>query len=415
MSDTPARRAGPRTVLFIDHALTFGGSLVVTSLLAKYLDPERYRAVVVGEVDEDVLDHLFGRTATYYRIPRAYNYQHRSRLRELLGGDAPSPPMRVLRRLLHTVLRLGNLVYMVRVGRVIARERVDVIHHANGAILPFLRVFRKPLVGTMQGIPSGRFSPIDRRSLRDFGAFIMISEIVREAYIASGGRAEIAELMPNPCDPEPIPDELRSEARSQFGVLPGAKVVGLVGRVVPWKGQREFLAAAERVLAEVPEAVAMIVGDTVDGAVEYMKELRARAAASPHANRIVFTGYVQDMRRAYAVLDVAVHASIEPEPFGLVVIEAMGYGIPIVAANSGAPPEIVEDGVDGFLVDPRDTTALAAALKVLLTDDARRKRMADQGREKVFKKYHAKPYAERMQAIYDRILQDSIGTSDGRG
>lgn len=398
---------GVKTVLFIDHALTFGGSLIVTSHLARYLDPSRYRAVVIGEVDESVLHHLFARSARYYRIPRAYNYQDRARLRELLGGESPGLLTRVVRRALHSVLRLGNLVYMVRVARVVAREKVDIIHHSNGAILPFLRLFRRPLVGTMQGIPSEPLSPLHRRTLEDFGAFIMISEVVRQRYVATGGRAEIAELMPNPCDPEPISDELRATAREQFGLPADARVVGIVGRVVPWKGQREFLAAAERLLERVPDAFALIVGDTVDGADEYMRDLRSRASTSPHANRIRFTGYVQDMRRAYAVLDVAVHASIEPEPFGLVVIEALGYGIPIVAANTGAPPEIVDDGVDGFLVDPHDTDALAGALYSLVTDDELRRQMGERGKRKVFTTYHARPYSERMQAIYDRVLASS--------
>ena len=399
----PAGSSAPRTVLYVDDAMSYGGSLVVTALLAKYLDPKRYRAVVVAQVDQSVLHFLFGKTASYHRVPHTYNYLERVQMRDRWGGASAGLVTRALRYALHLVRHVADWRYQLRLAGVILRERVDLIHDSNGYVSPFLALLGRPMVGTLQGFTKP-YGWLQRMALRRFGAFIMISSAVRDHYIACGGRPEIVRLLPNPCDPQPITDELRERMRKKFGLRAGAKVFGIIGRVVEWKGQREFLAAALLVLAEIPDAVAMIVGDAADGTEAYFEELRSTAAASPFRDRVLFTGYVEETVGVYAVLDVAGHASITPEPFGLVVIEAPGHGVPIVAANDGGPLDIVEDGVDGFLVDPRDTRALASAISRLLRDDALRARVGAKGREKVMTKYHAKPYTEQVQTLYDGIL-----------
>ena len=379
--------------------------MVVTSLLVKYMDPRRYRAVVVGEAEDDVLQYQFGKIATYYRIRRAYGYHERLRLRQAFG-PRPIWTRRLLRGVLHRMRLLTNLPYHLRLAAVVLRERVDLIHHSNGLVRPFLALFGRPMVGTLQGLRERRLSLLQRLALKRFRLFIMISQVVHERYLAIGGRPEIAVLIPNPCDPTEIPEGLRTRARAELGVSRGAKLFGIVGRVVPWKGQREFLTAADKVLADNTNAVAVIVGDAADGADDYFDELRGMAAASPFADRIIFTGYVEDMKRIYAALDVAVHASIRPEPFGLVITEALGHGIPIVAAASGGPAEVVEHGVDGFLVDPTNAPAMAAAVSTLLSDDLLRGQMGQRGKEKAFSStYHAKPYAGRVQDLYDTIFE----------
>ena len=97
-------------------------------------------------------------------------------------------------------------------------------------------------------------------------------------------------------------------------------------------------------------------------------------------DRVDFTGHVDDVAAELATLDVVVHASTIPEPFGQVVIEAMAAGVPIIAADAGGPAEVVTDGVDGLLVAMGDVDALAGALTRMAGDPELRDRLADAGR-----------------------------------
>jgi glycosyltransferase involved in cell wall biosynthesis len=395
---------GIKTVLYIDDAVSFGGSLIATSLLIKHLDPQRYRPVVVGEAPGHVLEYLFSGHATVYRITRLFNYRSWIAVQHRLQSRTPVPVRVALNYLMTAVGSLLNLGYHLRLTRIILRERVDLIHHSNGTARPFLLLFHRPLVGTMAGLPKRRFSWLRRWIIGRHRKMIMISEVVRQGFVRSGGSPEITELIPNPTDPQVLGEGLREALCRRYDIPRDAKVFGIVGRVVPWKGQKEFLAAAERVLAEVPGSVAVIIGDAADGGDDYFAEVRSLAAESSFADRIRFTGYVERVNEIYGLLDVAVHASIQPEPFGLVIIEAMGHGVPIVAAASGAAPEIIEPGEDGFLADPTDPGLLAAAISRLLTDDDLRREMATRGKRKVREKYHAASYAKAVQAVYDEVL-----------
>jgi glycosyltransferase involved in cell wall biosynthesis len=148
----------------------------------------------------------------------------------------------------------------------------------------------------------------------------------------------------------------------------GHPTVGIVGRLQPWKGQEIFLRAAAR-LAEVRADLRfMVVGGAILGwEGSYPDDLRRRAADLRIADRVHFAGHQADVHSWYDALDVVVHASFE-EPFGLVLVEAMALGKPLVATNVGGPLEIVENGISGLLVPPGDPERLAEAVERILGD-----------------------------------------------
>ena len=389
-------------MLYIDEGTSFGGSLVVVSHLIRYL-PENYRAVVVSETDDELLEFLYPTAEGRYVVKRRFNYTHWDRVRPTIRKF----PTRILRSLLSMLVTivagLCNAGYYFRVWRIVRRHNVGLIHHANGASHLLLTFFGCANVATMQGIKTTSFSAAQRWAHQRMQSFVMISEAAREAYLRFGGREEITTTIPNPCDPKPVAVSEHAAIRERFGLKEGERSFAIFGRVVHWKGQKEFAQAALKVLEQVPNAKALIVGDAADGGRDYLDEVRAIIDASPHGERVIWTGYVADVHELYSVIDIAVHASIVPEPFGLVVIEPMGYGKPIVAANAGGPVEIVESGVDGYLVDPRDTDALASTITQLLTDDALRERIGAAAKAKVEAHYHARRYAEKISAIYEKI------------
>jgi glycosyltransferase involved in cell wall biosynthesis len=391
-------------LLYIDEGISFGGSLVVVSHLIRYLDPAAYRAVVVSETNEELLNQLYPNAASRHVIKRSFNYTDWDRVRPRIR-KLPTALLRSLVSLLMTIYAgLLNLPYYLKLWRLVRREEIDLIHHANGASHLVLTLMGCPYMATMQGIKTSAFSASQRWALRRMPKFLMISEAAHRAYVEHGGSSEIAETLPNPCDPRPVDVTQHDEIRRRYGISNDEKVFACFGRVVHWKGQREFAQAAVRVLEAMPRTRALIVGNAADGGEDYMNEVRAIVDASPHRDRVTFTGYVAAVDELYSVIDLAVHTSVVAEPFGLVVIEPMGFGIPIIAANAGGPTEIVADGVDGYLVDPRDTDALSERIERLLRDDELRARFGAAGFKKVEAQYHARRYTARMTDIYDEIL-----------
>lgn len=193
-----------------------------------------------------------------------------------------------------------------------------------------------------------------------------------------------------------------SAARS----LAEAPLIGLIGRISPWKGQHIFLQAAATVLYRFPRARFQIIGSALFNESEYEKQLHELVDSLGIRDSVEFTGFREDVTAAIADLDVVVHASTSGEPFGQVVIEGMVAAKPIVATNGGGIPEIVVDGVTGLLVPMGDSSAMAGAISRILEDPALASRMGRLGRQRVLEHFTVSTTAHRVRAVYDRLLQN---------
>jgi glycosyltransferase involved in cell wall biosynthesis len=140
-------------------------------------------------------------------------------------------------------------------------------------------------------------------------------------------------------------------------------VAGIVGRLAPWKGQDVFLRAFARAFPNGKQR-AIVVGAPLFGEVDiaYAERLRRLAAELDIDDRVEFRGYREDIAAELRAIDVLVHASTTPEPFGQVVVEGMTAQMPVVASRAGGPEEIISDGVDGMLYPLGDVRALAQIL-----------------------------------------------------
>lgn len=145
--------------------------------------------------------------------------------------------------------------------------------------------------------------------------------------------------------------------------------VGILGRLAHWKGQDVFLEAFARAFADRPEVEAVVIGGALFGEDDYERELVELADTPPLRGRVTFTGHVADPWPQLTGLDVLVHASRTPEPFGQVVVQGMWMGCAVVATTPGGPSEVITPGRDGMLVPCDDVPALAAALRHLGQDD----------------------------------------------
>lgn len=192
--------------------------------------------------------------------------------------------------------------------------------------------------------------------------------------------------------------------RQQYAIPYAAPLIGVVGRLRPWKGQARFLRAAARIARARPDAWFTIVGGTIlDADRSYARALQRMATDLGMIDRVVFTGQLADVRPALAAMDVFVHPG-DAEPFGLVTVEAMAMGKPVVAFSHGALPEIVEEGVSGLLAPPGDEEALAQAVLALLSDEEWRAAMGRAGRARVERAFTAGRMAAEVAAVLAACL-----------
>jgi len=155
--------------------------------------------------------------------------------------------------------------------------------------------------------------------------------------------------------------------RGRLGLPAAGRIVGMVGRLQRWKGVHVFLDAVAELHGAEPAIRAVVVGGEHETEPGYPAELRAQAVRLGIAYAVTFAGFQSNALEWMQAMDVVVHAS-DHEPFGIVVIEAMALGKPVVAGAAGGPAEIITDGVHGLLTPFGDSAALARAIQRLLAD-----------------------------------------------
>ena len=181
----------------------------------------------------------------------------------------------------------------------------------------------------------------------------------------------------------------------EYGLPEGSPIVGVIARLEPEKGHPTLIEAWPAVVAAVPDATLLVVGEGSrrDALEEQAKELGVE-------RRIVFAGRRDDVPAVTAALDVAVLPSYR-EALGLTVLEAMALSRPVVASSVGGIPEMVEDGVTGLLVPPRDPAALAAAIVRLLRDHPLADMLGRAGHDLVHERFCIELMVREVERIYD--------------
>jgi glycosyltransferase involved in cell wall biosynthesis len=205
----------------------------------------------------------------------------------------------------------------------------------------------------------------------------------------------------NPDDSVAPLDELSGLAPAPAGTIR----VGLVATFARWKGHEVFL----RALAALPAGVSVrgyVIGAPVyqtRGSQYSMAELRALAAQLGLAGRVGFTGFVDDVGAAMRALDIVVHASTQPEPFGLSIIEAMASRRPVIASRAGGAAEIVEASGAALFHRPGDAADLANQIAQLAGDSARRQCLGGAGRAAAERLFARPRLAQELIPIYERV------------
>ena len=195
-----------------------------------------------------------------------------------------------------------------------------------------------------------------------------------------------------------IDDSATARAAAFRSRLPGSPLVLYSGRLVERKGIRELLDAIPQVLDTTPNAYFVLAGGPPPLTGDEVAAQWLRPEHTAYRDRIHFTGWLspKDVYRWYAAADILVVPS-RYEPFGMVVLEGMLHGLPVIAAEVGGPADIIQQGRTGLLIPPRDVAALAAALRQLVENDEDRHRMGRAAAEEV-----------RLKWLWERLVPDML-------
>lgn len=386
-------------IAFIEQDAGIGGAEINLFYLFQGMNREVFHPVVIVPCEGPFTERLKELGVRYCIVPQAKLVSTSF----FLFGSKIFDPLAVLFDIfifLPTIWRISSFL---------RREQIDVVHtnsmvaHIYGSIAA--RLAKVPCIWHMQDIvdPNMAFGLV-LRSLVLIGEYlpqriIVVSQAVGKMFAEACGSK--VRVIYNGTDTENFsPGADGQRIRREFGIADDEAVIGIVGRLTQWKGQREFLKAAAVVAERHPHVKFLIIGDAVFGTEAFKNELLKLVDKLGISSRVIFTGFRSDVPLLLRALDILVHASITPEPFGLVIIEGMAVEIPVVASVHGGVKEIIDDGMDGFLVDPSNTEALAGRLLELLEDAALRRNVAAAGRRKVIYKFPIGKFVDQFEKLY---------------
>jgi glycosyltransferase involved in cell wall biosynthesis len=189
--------------------------------------------------------------------------------------------------------------------------------------------------------------------------------------------------------------------------------IGLVATYARWKGHEVFLRSAAQVLNTLPQSALrfFIIGGPIyqtHGSQFSIEELRTLAIAMKIENRVGFVPFQENPADVYRALDIVVHASTKPEPFGRTIVEAMACGKPVIAAQSGGAAELFTHDHDAVGVPPGDPAALAAAISRLILDSGLRRELGYNARHTVINRFSRLRLGPQLLTVYNRFLDSSI-------
>ncbi|MFO0754194.1 MAG: glycosyltransferase family 4 protein [Thermodesulfovibrionales bacterium] len=247
-----------------------------------------------------------------------------------------------------------------------------------------------------------------RLLVRYLDAIISVSESYKRNIIRQGLKVKRISRIYNGLALEAVGGDVApgdgDRVREEFGVEKDAPLLGIVGNIDRWKGQMVAVGAVRKIRERYPSVVCLIVGAVCRGAEGYRRELDAYVREHGLEGKVIFTGFRHDVPRIVNALDVLLHASIEPEPFGRVLLEGMAFAKPIVATDGGGVPEIIVRGVTGLLVPMNDAGALADAALYCLDHPDEARRMGEKGKRRLVEEFSGSRVAREVERVYEEVF-----------
>ncbi len=400
-SDPPIQRI---RVLFVDHTAMLGGGEIALLNLVKHLDYKKFTPVIALFSDGPLKPLLVEAGAEVHLL--ALDSSVVNTRKDTLGGK--------------TLFRVFDVYRTIRFIRRLARfmreQKIELVH-TNSLKADIIggfaaKIARLPLLWHVRDrIDEDYLPPIVVKVFRKLARRLpdcVIANSAATLQTLSKEKLEHSAAIHSGVDFDSrvsvVHDGTFERSDSGGGIISKSPLIGLVGRISPWKGQHIFLRAAAQVLEKYPGTRFQIIGAALFDEAEYEKFVRDMVVTFKLTDAVEFTGFRNDVPQLISKLDILVHASVVGEPFGQVVIEGMAAAKPVVATRGGGVPEIVIDGETGILVPMGDADGMAAAICRLLADTVAAAELGRRGRERVRDHFTIQSTARKVERLYDDVL-----------
>ena len=402
----------PVRVLYLEASSggVVGGTLTGLQHLLRGLDRRCYKPIVVLYEKKSLQAELESlgipvRVIDKRRMERSNPFRGMQSYQRLHSHKAAGSFIRGLREL--EIFIRETLPAALSLARVIREEKPHLIHLCNsfrsnldGIVAACLT--RTPCVCHVKGFDKHGW--LERLFARTVDVGICMTEAVRKHCDSHGVRAKRMMVSYDGLDGEGFRPALESAAvRKKLAIPIEAPLVGIVGNIQGWKGQAVVVEAIREVKAVIPDIRCLIIGGVHRNGTDYAREIHRFVEEQGLEKNVIFTGFRDDVADLVAALDIVIHASVTPEPFGRVILEGMALGKPVIATNIGGVPEFVQHGVTGKLVPPADSKALAEAIMELLGDPVQRQRLGDNGRLEARQRFTVERHVQEVCNAYTSL------------
>lgn len=302
------------------------------------------------------------------------------------------------------------------VARIARTMRADIVHTNSTVVLSgalAARLIHRPHVWHVREITATNsrlwrwYGPL---MLRASQRVLCVSQSAAEQF-ASFPLRQRTQIIYDGLDPERITyPPGRAQARQTFGLPNDALVVGTMGYLNPRKGADILIEALVQVKAGYGgKVVALIAGDPYPGYEAYVEGLRARVHTLGLTDDVVFVGFLHDVARFFAAVDVFALPTHEPEGFPTTLMEAAAAGVPAIATRPGGACEVIDDGATGALIAPSSPTALAEVVIGLGRDVAKRRILGAAARRRALEEFALEQTITQMQRLYESLIEPHRG------
>ncbi len=400
-----------KNILYVENGIGYGGAIICLRHLVRQLDKQQFKPLVVtGRKDlpyQDIPKDAQWRPIIDRHIDVVV-------LRTQLADHKVLSAIPGIPWLLNQVLaRLDDIVnflpFFLQLLWTAWRFKTDLIHAnneplCNRAALLVGKLLHIPTVCHVRGDQKG--SKLMATAYRLPTHFISVSQWIAKSMqkVLQVPEYKISVIYDGIALEQLDLEADGHEFRRSYAIPVDAYVVGLVGLLIPWKGQELFLDAAIILRDKIPNLKMLIVGGTPDECMVYEALLRLRVSQEQLDDLIGFTGHLTSMEQVYNGLDVVVSASTSPEPLGTVVIEAMAMGRPLIGPNHGGAAEMIEHLKTGLLFTPNDARALADEIERLSINPALALQLGHDARDHALETFAIARHTEQVQALYHQLL-----------
>jgi L-malate glycosyltransferase len=398
------RLSGPARILHVEgnYDGTVGGSYFSLLFLLEHLDRSRFDSLLILRRDTALMPRFRAAAGAVRIIERTPPIRVPFRRTPVLG-----PVFGVVQSALNLV-RFGATI--VGLSRVIKAERVRLVHLNNSVTsnhdwMLAAMLAGVPCISHERGL-NDEYSRTARWCAPRLARVICISQAVFDKLIERGVARDNLVMIHNGLDPSKVvPGRDEVAVRQAFGIGENRRIIGMLGNIRAWKGQDVLARALPAIIERIPNLTCLFVGEST--AYERDYEIRLRQFIADHGleSHVVFTGYSQNVADALSVMEVAVHASVLPEPFGRVLLEAMAAKKPVVGSRDGAVTEIVRDGETGYTFAPGNPDELAARVIDLLERPEAARALGEAGYRRLVDHFHIAANVTKTMAVYSEVLE----------